>query len=326
MRRLTPAPDLVDRFRRSLGALAGDPPCLGVAVSGGPDSVALLLLAAASMPGRISAATVDHGLRAEAAVEAEQVASLCAQLGCPHAILPVTVEDGTAGVQAEARRARYQALSAWADRNGIAYLATAHHADDQAETILMRLKRGSGLPGLSGIRAVREDGHLSIVRPLLGWTKAELVAIVDAAGVVAVDDPSNRDPRFDRTGMRAFLAANTDFEAGRLARSAAALGEAEQALGWAAEQLFDARCSADGDALTMSVMDLPRDLRRRLLSRAMGALLARDGVTGAWSGAEDIDAFLTALESGGHATRAGIAGAGGAVWRLRLAPPRRRPR
>jgi tRNA(Ile)-lysidine synthase len=196
-----PPPDLVSRFRLDLEAVAGaEPGRLALAVSGGPDSLALLLLAHAALPEQVEAATVDHGLRKESAVEALHVEDICGRLGCPHNILEVTVPDGPAGLQGEARAARYAALAAWAERRSLTHLATAHHADDQAETILMRLQRGSGVAGLSGIRPLRRDGSLTILRPLLSWSKSELVHIVGDAAIEPVDDPSNRDSRFDRGG------------------------------------------------------------------------------------------------------------------------------
>ena len=142
---LAPAPQFVARFRSDLEALAGSQPeRLGLAVSGGPDSLALLLLAAAALPGRIAVATVDHGLRPESGLEALHVENICDRLGCPHRILSAEMAGGRDGLQAEAREARYSALAGWAAAEGIAQLATAHHADDQAETLLMRLQRGSG--------------------------------------------------------------------------------------------------------------------------------------------------------------------------------------
>src|SRR4051812_14140111 len=152
MSRLRPDAALVERFTRDLAALGAVEGPLTVAVSGGPDSLALLLLTAAG-PMPVLAATVDHRLRAENAGEAAFVADTCRDLGVAHEILPVTVERDGDGLQAAARHARYAALAGWMDRHGATVLLTAHHADDQAETLLMRLQRGSGVRGLAGIRA-----------------------------------------------------------------------------------------------------------------------------------------------------------------------------
>ena len=320
---MLPPLQFVDRFRRDLEALAGASQRLGVAVSGGPDSLTLLLLAVAAYPGRIAAATVDHGLRPESGVEALHVKDICGRLGCPHHILEVSVPDGPGGMQAEARKARYSALARWADAEGLPHVATAHHSDDQAETLLMRLQHGSGLAGLQGIRPIRRDGHMLVVRPLLGWTKAELVHIVSDAAIAFVEDPSNRDDRFDRASMRRFLSDNPRFLVRRLARTAAALGEADEAIAWAAEGLWKERCSAEGDALLIDRAGLPRELSRRLLARAIGELRRRHDLEPPWTGGEDVEGLLVALERGETATRAGIVGSGGPVWRLRLAPPRR---
>jgi len=320
---MVPAPDCLTRFRRDFVSLAGEPERLGLAVSGGPDSLALLLLAAAAFPGRVSAATVDHGLRKESAAEALHVEHICDRLGCPHSILPVDVPNGPAGLQAEAREARYAALARWAAAGGIAHLATAHHADDQAETLLMRLQRGSGVAGLSGIRPVRRQGDLLILRPLLGWTRAELVQIVGETGIEPADDPSNRDPRFDRVAMRAFLGANPQFQAARLARTAAAAREADEALRWAAEQLAEDRITTQGGEWRVDASGLPRDLKRRLLARAISEVRREHGIEPAWTGGEDVEGLLALLEAGGAGTRAGIMARGGDLWHLRSAPPRR---
>src|SRR4051812_14287712 len=129
----------VARFRADLERLTGGAPVrLGIAVSGGPDSLALLLLASAAYPGRIEAATVDHGLRPEGAAEAAFVGRLCVRLGLPHAILRAQMTE-TANVQAAARTRRYALLTQWLAATGAAFLATAHHLDDQAETLVMRL-------------------------------------------------------------------------------------------------------------------------------------------------------------------------------------------
>jgi tRNA(Ile)-lysidine synthase len=318
-----PDPLLVDRFRRDLAALGGEGERLGLAVSGGPDSLALLLLAAAALPGMVEAATVDHGLRAEAAAEAEMVADLCRALDVPHATLRVDVPARGAGLQGEARRARYAALAEWANAQGLPLLATAHHADDQAETILMRLQRGAGLSGLAAIRPVRAEGpDLTVVRPLLGWTRAELASLVAEAGIHAADDPSNRDPRFDRVRMRAFLAANPAFEQARLARSAAACREADDALAWVVGQLADDRINEQGGEWRIDADGLPRAIARRLLLVAMAQIRAAHDLP-VPAGRDDVESLLAALEAGGAGTLGGVMGRGGRFWHLRAAPPRR---
>ena len=169
--------------------------------------MALLLLAAEALPGQIEAATVDHGLRRESADEARMVAAVCHAMDVPHAILPVAVSAGN--LQSEARTARYAALAGWVHGSGLGALATAHHADDQAETLLMRLNRASGVAGLAGVRArgVVPGTNMPLVRPLLDWRKQELAAIVSAAGIEAAQDPSNEAERFDRVRVRKALAA-----------------------------------------------------------------------------------------------------------------------
>lgn len=318
---LVPSRELVARFRRDVEALAPGFGRLGAAVSGGPDSLALLLLAHEAFPGRVEAATVDHRLRPESTIEALHVEDVCARLGCPHVILDVEVPAGPAGLQGEARAARYGALTGWARARGLSHLATAHHADDQAETLLMRLQRGSGVGGLAGIRPVRAEGGITLIRPLLGWSKAELVRLVGDTGIEAVEDPSNSDMRFDRAAMRVFLRDHPEFEPRRIARTAAAAREAEEALDWAADRLADERIVAEGGEWRLYPAGLPREMRRRLLTRAIAQVRAEAGL--GWSGDEDVEGLLAALETGGAATRGGVMAKGGAAWRLRLAPPRR---
>lgn len=226
-------PALSGRFAADLAALLPAGERLGVAVSGGPDSLALLLLAAEARPGLVLAATVDHGLRAESAAEAAMVGEVCASLGVPHEVLSVTVAGGN--LQAEARAARYAALGGWMERNGLVALVTAHHADDQAETLLLRLNRGSGVAGLAGVRARGQvpGTALTLLRPVLGWRRTELAGVVEAAGLTAVQDPSNGDPRFDRARIRAALAGADWLDVGAVAQSAANLADADAALDWA---------------------------------------------------------------------------------------------
>jgi tRNA(Ile)-lysidine synthase len=290
---------------------------LGIAVSGGPDSLALLVLAAAARPGGIEAATVDHRLRPESAAEAARVARVCEQLGTPHDTLPVTVAKGSS-LQAQAREARYAALAGWAKERGLAAVATAHHAEDQAETLLMRLARGSGLAGLAGVRRSRPLGNgVQLVRPLLDWRKVELQAVVAEAGLQAVDDPANRDPRHDRSRARAMLAQLDRLDAARLARSAAALAEAEEALSWSSGLLAGERVGREEHGSQIAAGDLPPEYQRRLLVAELGRLSGRT------PRGPDVDHALHVLRSGGTCTLAGWRLSGGAVWRLRPLPPRR---
>jgi tRNA(Ile)-lysidine synthase len=236
---VTPAAERVARFREGVAALWPDAidderAKLGLAVSGGPDSTAMLLLAAAALPGRVEAATVDHGLRPESAREAADVAALCARMGIPHAVLRVEVAPGN--VQAEARAARYAAMAGWIEERKLAALATAHHADDQAETLLMRLNRASGVAGLAGARGRGQvpGTDIPLLRPVLGWRRDELAGVVAAAGIVPADDPSNVDDKYDRVRIRKALADADWLDVAAIARSAEYIAEADAALDWMA--------------------------------------------------------------------------------------------
>ena len=309
-----PSPDQVERFRAGLESLCGDPPGkLGVAVSGGPDSLALLLLAWTACPGQVQAATVDHGLRPESGEEAAFVARVCDALDVPHVALK-PAERIAGNLQSAARRTRYALLEAWRAEHSLDWLLTAHHADDQAETLLMRLDRGSGVAGLAGVRAV--NGR--VVRPLLGWRRAELAEIVEAAGLTAVDDPSNRDERFDRVRLRRRLEDADWIDPEALARSALALAEAEQALDWAAERLFEERTRHDGGQLRLDPSGLPPELARRLLLRALCALAPEAAPRG-----DELSRLLATLAGGGTSTLAGVKAEGGEFWHFAPAPPRR---
>jgi tRNA(Ile)-lysidine synthase len=317
-----PPAEPLERFRRDLEALAGPRGALAIAVSGGPDSLALLLLAHSVRPGGVRAATVDHRLRPESAAEAQAVARLCAELGVPHQILPVAVERAGEGLQSAARAARYAALAAWMDEEGLRLLVTAHHADDQAETLLMRLNRGSGVAGLAGIRAEGgvpgTDGRLRLCRPLLGWRRDELKAVVGAAGVEAAQDPSNADEAFDRARLRRRLGEAPWLDTAALARSAALLTEAEAALDWVAGPLFAARAEAGEGRVTLRPHGLPPELLRRLVLRCLEQV-----APGAKPRGEALASFIARLQSGGTATLCGVKGRGGEAWRFEPAPPRR---
>lgn len=209
--------------------------CAVLAVSGGPDSLALLVLAdawrkrfAESAPA-LSVATVDHKLREQSAAEAAAVAKLSAALGLPHATLVWEAQKPASGLPNAARNARYALLAGHAARNAAGAkrtaIVTAHTQDDQAETVFMRLARGGGVRALSAMRPVRPlpigsgDVEIDIVRPLLGIPKRRLVATLEAQKISYADDPTNLDPAFERTRIRAALAAS-GIDPGALARTA----------------------------------------------------------------------------------------------------------
>lgn len=323
---LRPDAALIARFRQSLAALGVDVDTvrLGVAVSGGPDSVALLLLAAAALPGRVAAATVDHGFRAASAGEAAEVGALCAHLGVPHAILTLDWTAPTANRQAEARTARYAALADWAAAQGVDAVATAHHADDQAETVLMRLHRGAGVGGLAGIRprrALRAGGHeILLLRPLLDWRRATLAAIPADLGAATVSDPANDDPAHDRTGARRFLDASPAWpDRLRLAASAHHLREAEEAIAWSVARLAEERVRAEGEGQSLDTQGLPAELRRRLVQWLIVA------VGGGAPRGDRLERALRLLDAGRTVTLAGVVvRARTGRWHFTPAPPRRR--
>lgn len=304
--------------------LADEP--FAVAVSGGPDSLALLRLAHAAFGDRVRALTVDHRLRPEAADEADTVAADAAALGVPHATLRWAGPHPTANRQAAARDARYALLRDWCAANGVAWLATAHHRDDAAETLLLRLARGSGPGGLSGIRPRRDLGHgVTLLRPLLAWRRADLAAVVAAAGWAAADDPSNRDPRFDRTQARTLLATTAWLDPARLAASAAHLADAEAALAWAADLAWASRVETGDGTVVADAAGLPHDLARRLLVRAVTTLAPAAVFRG-----DGVERVLRHLAAGTGGTLAGVVVRavtrhGTPLWQFRAAPPRRKP-
>jgi tRNA(Ile)-lysidine synthase len=317
---MVPDPELLARFRADLDALSAPSERIGVAVSGGPDSLALLLLAVAARPGEIEAATVDHRLREGSGAEADMVGRLCGSLGVPHSVLAIDwTETPVSAVQERARNARYRCLADWVTERGLTALATAHHADDQAETLVMRLNRGSGVRGLAGMRpAARVPGSAApLLRPLLGWRRSELEAICASAGVEPALDPSNRDKRYERIRVRQALSKADWLDAPAVARSAANLASADEALDWVAEGLSRARLTNDSNALRVDVRDLPTELQRRLLLIAFARLHAPE------PRGPDLARVLDALSRGKTTTLSGLKLEPGVAWRITRAPLRR---
>jgi tRNA(Ile)-lysidine synthase len=298
-------------------------------VSGGPDSLALLLLAHAALPGRVIAATVDHGLRSEAADEAALVARLCTELAVPHETACVAVEPGN--LQDRARDARYAALCSSFGKRGADVFATAHHADDQAETLLMRLNRGSGLAGLAGIRARRVIvceqplGEYLVVRPLLNWRRAELAALVAAAGFEPAHDPSNNDPKYDRVQMRQRMAELPWLDPLALARSAELLQEAEDAVADAVSGVMARSVHYEDD-----VAWVQWGYSRLIQVEVVGSVLQEFGADAPRSA---VAQMVEQLGNEGHATLGGVMARRAMyrkdalteidAWRFEREPPRR---
>ena len=202
-------------------------------------------------------------------------------------------------------------------------IATAHHLDDQAETLLMRLARGAGVRGLAGMRPVARvlGSDVSLLRPLLGWHHSELAAICSTAGVEPAADPSNEDDQFERVRVRRSLAQG-GLDPQALALSAAILGEADAALEWAARQEWDRAVANGGAEITYRPSDAPTEIRRRIVAEAI-ARLAREG-DGTQLRGKEIDQIMSNLTAGAQATLRGVRCEGGPEWRFSSAPPRRR--
>ncbi len=263
-----------------------------LAVSGGVDSMAMMHLAAgwraaclASIPAQsapiFSVVTVDHGLRPELAHEAAAVRVVAERLGLTHTTLAWTGSKPESGIQAAARAARYRLIAGHLDTHRIAAVATAHTSDDQAETVLMRLARGSGVDGLAGIQEIKKLGHIAVLRPMLVFAKADLVATLTAIGKTWIEDPSNDKPAFERVRLRhqreSFEAAGLSnraiaLSARRLCRARAALDEmtascVKQAAGmFSFDDLGYAEFSWDW------MLTLPEEIRLRILGRLIATI------------------------------------------------------
>ncbi|MEH6644836.1 tRNA lysidine(34) synthetase TilS [Sulfitobacter sp.] len=253
------------------------PAKLGVAVSGGGDSLALLHLLAriyARRGGDLQAVTVDHGLREGSAAEAEHVAAICADMGLQHQVFRWENWDRSGNLQDAARQARYHLMADWAKSQRLNAVALGHTADDQAETVLLRLGRRSGVDGLSAMAPRRHDAGMLWLRPMLGITRLALRDFLTDAGFDWIDDPSNEDTRFDRIKARHAMGALE------------ALGIDTESLGVVAENMAEARNALESYA-TLAAQEClrlvhgaivvrrdafatyPPEVQRRVLRRAL---------------------------------------------------------
>ena len=268
-------PISADEAASLFGDLAGSSGLL-LAVSGGPDSTALLLLAGRwrkATKTKLTAVTVDHGLRKEARREAAAVGKLAKKLGVPHRVVKWAGKKPKSGIQQSARKARYELLAAAAKKTGVTYIVTAHTLDDQAETVLMRMARGSGIGGLGGMaRKSRLDG-LTLVRPFLDVPKTRLIATCKEARIGYADDPSNLDPKFTRARLRPLMAllAAEGLDARRLSALARRLRRADAAIEAVVERAATQWPAMDGTTIVPAAgfMSLPPEVALRLLGRAI---------------------------------------------------------
>jgi tRNA(Ile)-lysidine synthase len=319
-------------------------PVIVLAVSGGPDSTALMVMAARwrdvhkSAP-KLIAATVDHGLRKESEQEAAAVARLARKLKIAHRTLRWSGRKPSTGLQEAAREARYRLLGDVARKAGAAHILTAHTLDDQAETVLIRMSRGSGLSGLGAMSRLSplplgNDGAITLVRPLLEVSKARLVETLKAAKISYADDPSNRDPRYTRARLRGLMGnlAGEGLDADRLARLAHRLRRAEAAIEAAvdragAELAVELPTPRAVTIETRRFRALPAEIALRLLSRVLTNIGDEGPVE-----LGKLEALKSALDAAqntdnGHFRRT-LAGAVVTLAGLQLvverAPPRRR--
>jgi tRNA(Ile)-lysidine synthase len=250
---------------------------LVLAVSGGPDSLALMMLAAkwrengaAGVP--LNVATVDHGLRADSHLEAAKVGEWASALGLPHKILPWLGDKPTRAIQEKAREARYALLFAHAKATGAEAVATAHHADDQWETLLFRLARGSGLAGLAGMARDQAFPGGRVIRPLLGLPKQALVDFCRAQGQAFFDDPSNAHPGFARTRLRTLAAPLHDlgFDRAKAQKLAERAQKADAAIDWAAKETLRRNALPEKNVYDLSSLEkAPLALLERFLGLAL---------------------------------------------------------
>jgi tRNA(Ile)-lysidine synthase len=274
--------DEADALFGDLAASSG----LLLAVSGGPDSTALLWLAARwrrklKTKPKLVAVTVDHGLRKESKREAAAVGRLAKTLGVAHRVVTWTGAKPSSGIQQAARQARYALLARAAKKAGVTHILTAHTLDDQAETVLMRMARGSGISGLGGMARTSGLGGLVLARPFLDIPKARLVATVTAAKIPYAEDPSNTDPRFTRARLRPLLArlAQEGLDAYRFALLARRLRRADAAIETEVDRAMAALDVKDDAPARLPAADFAR-LPPEVALRLLGRLVTRWGNEG----------------------------------------------
>jgi tRNA(Ile)-lysidine synthase len=292
--------------------------CLGLAVSGGGDSMAMLHLARGL---DVRVVTVDHGLRPEAAAEAAAVAAACVGLGLRHDTLHWRW-DGVGNLQDAARRGRRTAIAEWARCAGVGAVAMAHTRDDVAETMVMRLARGAGVDGLARMADCWHEKGVMWLRPLLDVSRAELRMVLGEAGLGWAEDPSNDNARFDRVKVRRALGVlqPLGITTQRLAEVAGHLADARDALAAVTDQAADRLLRQIAGAVQFNLHDLASqgaEVRRRLLLRVIDTI-----APGPYAPrGPAVQALLARLLEGKAATLGGVRfhQVAGEVWAFREA-------
>jgi tRNA(Ile)-lysidine synthase len=318
------------------GVLAREP-ALVLAVSGGPDSTALLWLAArwrkrTRTGPKLVAVTVDHGLRKQSAGEARAVKRLAASLGVEHVTMRWTGAKPSSGIPAAARDARYALLAKAARKAGATCILTAHTLDDQAETFLMRMSRGSGLTGLAAMAHISRHGQVGIVRPLLDQPKSRLIATLEKAGIPFADDPTNRDTAFTRPRWRRLMPelAQEGLHARNIARLAWRLARADEALDIVVDRAESTLVFAVGGRQLIEAaafLTLPNEVALRLLHRAVDRV-GHEGPAELGKVEELLDEVVGTARANTRSLRRTLAGAlidvGRGTIAIEPAPPRRK--
>lgn len=282
-------------------------PKIAVAVSGGGDSMALTLLVQgwvkAHAGSEMIALTVDHGLRAESATEAQKVGALLKEKGIAHEILTWEGDKPETHIQERAREARYKLLTEACRKRGFGFLAVAHNLEDQTETFWMRLAHGSGLDGLAGMTASRDADGIKIIRPVMGFSRAELRATCENYKVEWIEDPSNKNEKYLRVRLREFeeALAKEGFTPARLAQTMQKLEDAREALQVMVAAAFSTSVQVHPEGYatlnTQQWQKSPREVQRRVLAQALTAISPQEYPLGS----EAIESTRLELQTTGFA-------------------------
>jgi len=253
---------------------------IAVGISGGPDSFALLKLLSEwsyNKNVKIIAITVDHNLRDESAAEAAYVGKLISNwTNVEHVILKWEGDKPKSSIMEEARKFRYKLMSEYLNKNNGKYLFIGHHMDDQAETVLFRLCKGSGIKGLSGIRDIQKTDDMLVIRPLLNFTKQELIDICKHYKIKFITDPSNTNEDYTRPRLRSLRnsLANEGLSAKRLSKLAQRMNNCENALDHYAEKLVN-KARSENEAILLNMCDIlsePSEIRNRAIIKIIGLI------------------------------------------------------